>query len=203
MTTIRRAINLATRLHDKTCRKGGGLPYIAHPARVAAHLSKIYPSDYQDERSRWTLNDIIMAGWCHDLLEDADIDQPELYRELGNGAACLVRGMTNIKYDVGDRAQQKFLDRQRVCWESNDACVIKLVDRLDNVQDMDGMGDDFKTLYAMESVALVDSILASTDPSSWHGDVLKKLGQHIGRAVEEYLPRAVEKDEEIPNVQKR
>ncbi len=165
---------------------------------MAARLSDIYANDYEDEQKHWGFTEILMAGWCHDLLEDTDIDEEKLKVELGIGATRLVVGMTNVKYQVEDRAMQKFLDRQRLRGEPDDVKVIKLVDRLDNVQDLGDAKPDFQPLYAIESMALVDAILASTTAATWHFRVLKDLAGRIEKVADQYLPRALPKGEIKP-----
>lgn len=48
-----------------------GMPYIAHPRRVAEHLTKYGYPDY-----------VVAAGWLHDVLEDTPV-KPETLRAAG------------------------------------------------------------------------------------------------------------------------
>ena len=65
-----------------------GRPYIAHPIMVA-RLVKKYLSN--EER----LDEIIMAAYLHDTIEDTDTTYEEIEEKFGSYVAYLVMGVTN------------------------------------------------------------------------------------------------------------
>jgi (p)ppGpp synthase/HD superfamily hydrolase len=79
-----RAIALAVQAHRDQVRKGDGeTPYIVHPVTVALILSR-----YTDDE------DTIIAGLLHDVLEDTDVGDAVIARELGEKVLELVRDVT-------------------------------------------------------------------------------------------------------------
>src|SRR3954452_3839654 len=75
------ALDFAARAHGATSqeRKGTDFPYVSHPIRVAEILSRF---DYPD--------DVVVAGFLHDTIEDAGITADELGRRFGERVALLV-----------------------------------------------------------------------------------------------------------------
>jgi (p)ppGpp synthase/HD superfamily hydrolase len=65
-------------------RKGDGeTPYVVHPVTVALILSR-----YTDDE------DTIIAGLLHDVLEDTDLGEAEIARELGEKVLAMVQDVT-------------------------------------------------------------------------------------------------------------
>ena len=68
--SIGQAAKFASRAHEGQTDHSG-MPYIWHPARVAGNLQKIVP-DIDD--------DVVMATWLHDVIEDCDVNAEDLRR---------------------------------------------------------------------------------------------------------------------------
>src|SRR3954447_3708370 len=75
------ALAFAARAHSavKQERKGTDFPYVAHPIRVAEILDRF-------ERSE----DVIVAGFLHDTIEDANVTADEIRATFGARVATLV-----------------------------------------------------------------------------------------------------------------
>lgn len=143
-----RASNLAARHHHGQFRKHSvGVPYIVHPARVAAGL----PGEL-----------LQMAGWCHDLLEDTDCPPAEIEAVCGAAVLSLVRELTNPSkaYEGLSRAERKAMDREHARSMSSEAKRVKGVDRLDNLREaaLTCADVDWLRMYAQESVLLAEAI---------------------------------------------
>ena len=91
--TIERAIKKVAVLHKDQKRKGeGGLPYVTHLFSVALILS-----EYTDDE------DVIVAGLLHDTLEDTVYTEGELERDFGKRVHDIVVGVTEPKYEDGEK----------------------------------------------------------------------------------------------------
>lgn len=78
------AISLARKYHYGQKRKGDGYPYIEHPLEVGYTLWKNKFSD-----------DIIAAGFCHDLLEDTACPQDEISTNCTAEVLRIVKAVSN------------------------------------------------------------------------------------------------------------
>jgi len=146
--TIKAAREFAEAAHEGQKRKFGGKPYFVHPERVAMALSGLGKP-----------TEMIVAGYLHDVVEDCGVKIEKIREEFGGRVAELVDGMTNKTHDSRlPRAERKRMDRERLKGMSDDVKVIKLVDRLDNIEDLADADADFKKKYAEETFLLLDAI---------------------------------------------
>jgi (p)ppGpp synthase/HD superfamily hydrolase len=155
MNLILKAAALATDAHKNQKRKWTGRPYIEHPGRVAARVS--------------TLRDVseneVAAAWLHDVPEDQPAFTQLMVGEMPEDVCSLVGELTNTKHHPGvDRRSRKNADRERLRTVGRWAKITKLVDRIDNLRDMDGADSGFKSLYLQESLLLANVLLDYTDP---------------------------------------
>ena len=97
--------------HAGQLRTGTDIPYLVHPAGVAAILARHYPGR----------DDLEAAGWLHDTLEDTATTSGELKARFGREVRRLVEAVTN-----GWR--QVFHVRP-----DRDSVRLKAADALDNV----------------------------------------------------------------------
>ena len=154
MNPILHAAKFAKSAHEGQTRRYSGVPYIIHPARVAARVSLL---DGVSE-------DMIVAAWLHDVIEDTDVIPTEIGMEFGEPVLKLVRELTNPSKDSKEpRWVRKQMDLDHLKDVSRDAKRIKLADRYENLLDMEGAKDDFVALYAKESRALVEAIGLADD----------------------------------------
>jgi len=83
MNNIKKALYFACEKHDGQYRKGGRIPYIAHPVLVVFGVQK-YTSD----------EDVIATALLHDVLEDCpDVSIDILQKEFGDRITNLVKEM--------------------------------------------------------------------------------------------------------------
>lgn len=123
---IGRAERFAEKAHAGQVRKYSGLPYIIHPRAVAVRL---HAAGLKDE--------VVAAGYLHDVLEDTEVRSPRLLAEFGSIVTSLVEQVTNVacKFD-GNRAKRKAMERWHLGHATADAQSIKLADLIDNSTDL-------------------------------------------------------------------
>ena len=159
MNIIMEAAKYADMAHGGQKRKYSNRPYIEHPGRVAARLTRDSYSSYCGGEN------LIAAAWLHDVLEDCpDVSHEGLSITFGRQVADLVLEVTNPSKQFPDlpRHARKALDRDHLAGASHGAKIIKLVDRTDNLLDMLGADRDFKQLYLDETRLLYQRALRET-----------------------------------------
>lgn len=151
MSRIIEAARFAAAAHCDQKRKYNGTPFIMHPMRVAGRVT-IHES---------TLDEMVCAAWCHDVLEDCpDITETRLEACIGEVATRIVRELTNPseQHKHLRRAERKLMDAQHIAKCSRAARIIKLIDRIDNLREMQGCEDKFLILYTSESRQLLEHL---------------------------------------------
>lgn len=153
MNLIGSAASYAAYAHRDDVRKYNGEPYIMHPMRVAGYLS-MYGYD----------NNLIAAGWLHDVVEDhPEYSIKDLRKHFNDDVADLCSQVTNLSiqphYLNLPRSQRVKMNREHVCRGSIRGQILKAFDRLDNIRSLLGAKDDFKRLYLAETKLLVDDLV--------------------------------------------
>jgi (p)ppGpp synthase/HD superfamily hydrolase len=148
MDLVIQAAQFALDAHSGQRRKYNGRPYIFHPGRVAS-LAMIFLEEPTQA--------ILAACWTHDVIEDCGVTFEELEETLNREVANLVQELTNPSRESdAPRADRKKMDREHLAHVSDAAKLIKALDRLDNLWEMEGATGEFKELYAEESEALLE-----------------------------------------------
>jgi guanosine-3',5'-bis(diphosphate) 3'-pyrophosphohydrolase len=133
------ALSFATFQHGIQARKRIDEPYINHSIRVAdivkevIVVSNINDVDY--------LNKMIAVALLHDVLEDTDAIFEDLIDMFGDDVARMVMSLTNDKDIIEKMGKNDYLSLKVNCL-SDDELVVKLADRLDNIQDLDNKQDN-------------------------------------------------------------
>lgn len=153
------AAQFANSCHAGQKRKYTNRPYITHPGRVAARttiLSFATPA-------------IVAAAWLHDVIEDCGVKLADIQMAFHPDVAAYVSQLTNtskITHPKAKRAERKLIDRERLRTISPEAKCIKLIDRIDNLGEMDFMSQqniDFALLYLEESRLLLEVLRDARD----------------------------------------
>jgi len=143
---IVRAYQLGAKAHLGQFRKSGEA-YICHPVSVAITLAEMR----MDARG-------IMAAILHDVVEDTDITHQELAEEFGEEVADLVDGVTKLtKIDNKTHAEKQAENvRKMFLAMAKDFRVImvKLADRLHNMQTLGAMPPEKKRRIAKETLEI-------------------------------------------------
>lgn len=116
------ALDFAAKAHQGQKRKKSGDPYIVHPMRVAQMLTL-------GDTSTIVQPHMVVAAILHDVVEDTEVTQADIYKEFDYAAAVLVEVLTK------DPKQTKGEYVRGVIEHSLEASLIKVADRLDNLRD--------------------------------------------------------------------
>ena len=181
---IRHAFDVAVDAHKDQRRKSGEA-YIFHPIAVA----KIVASEIGLDATS------IAAALLHDVVEDTPYTLEDIERLFGNTVARIVDGLTKISHLQHDKdASLQAENFRKMLLTLNDdvrVIIIKIADRLHNMQTMDSMRTDkqekiaSETLYIYAPLAhriglynikteLEDLGLKYTEPDVYN-DILQKI----------------------------
>jgi GTP pyrophosphokinase len=142
---IRRAFEVAVEAHNNQRRKSGEA-YIFHPIAVARIVA-----------SKIGLDGVsIASALLHDVVEDTQYTLMDIEQMFGETVARIVDGLTKIsslKKD-GDISLQAENFRKMLLTLSDDirVIIIKIADRLHNMQTMESMRDDKQVKIASETL---------------------------------------------------
>ena len=140
------AYRFAFQAHEGVVRKTGE-PYISHPVSVACVLADLH----MDVPT-------ILAALLHDVVEDTDVTTQEISEKFGPQVAELVDGVTKldkIEFQSASVAQAENF-RKMLLAMSQDVRVIlvKLADRLHNMQTLEAMKPEKQKLIAQETLEI-------------------------------------------------
>jgi RelA/SpoT family (p)ppGpp synthetase len=146
---LEHAIDVASKAHKGQKRKSGE-PYIIHPLSVAATLVE------------WDMDvDTVLAGVLHDTVEDTDVTLEQLEALFGKDVATLVDGVTKVsKARAGMQDLQEYLPQTKdnlsklliAIGQDVRVIIIKLADRLHNLQTLQHMSREKQLKIARESL---------------------------------------------------
>lgn len=137
---------VAEQAHEGQMRRSGE-PYITHPVAAALILAKMR-LDYQT----------IMATLLHDVIEDTSVTKEDLVMKFGLEVADLVDGVSKLtKIKFGSRAEAQAENfRKMVLAMVKDlrVIIVKLADRLHNMQTLGVMPAEKKHRIAVETLEI-------------------------------------------------
>jgi guanosine-3',5'-bis(diphosphate) 3'-pyrophosphohydrolase len=146
---LEHAIDIASTAHEGQKRKSGE-PYIIHPLSVAATLVD------------WGMDiDTVLAGVLHDTVEDTDLSLTQLESLFGKDVAFLVDGVTKVsKARAGMQDITEYLPQTKdnlsklliAVGQDVRVIIIKLADRLHNMQTLQHMTREKQIKIARESL---------------------------------------------------
>lgn len=148
MSKIIQAAQFAAKCHLGQERKYNSKPYIMHPCRVAGRVATHKDAD----------ENAVCAAYLHDVVEDCGVDLYDIEEDFGLAVSAIVHDLTNpSKGSTLPRAERKAMDREHARDIQRISKVIKLIDRIDNLSEIDPVGS-FAWLYCDESQALLNVI---------------------------------------------
>lgn len=163
---------MAAEAHKNQVRKYNRRPFITHPIRVAGRVATLPEAT----------EDMVVAAWLHDVVEDCEITVEEVEDSFGEKVAELVVELTNFytktNYPQLNREERKKLEIERIEKISREAKIIKLVDRLDNLREMP-IDNEFMKRYIKESKELLFACACSH--ASLEDELKDLLGELNGR----------------------
>lgn len=140
---IKKAYTFAEGAHKEQKRKSGE-PYMTHLAAVALNLAQMGMGPRT-----------IAAGLLHDTIEDTPVTNEDIKREFGDEIFFLVDGVTklsSVRYYGTDRHNESL--RKLFVATSQDirVLIIKLVDRLHNMQTLEYVAPEKRLRIAGETL---------------------------------------------------
>jgi (p)ppGpp synthase/HD superfamily hydrolase len=97
-------------------------PFIYHPGKVVENLTRF--GFGQEE-------DLLAAGWLHDVLEDTKLEYPQLVEAVGADVADLVFAVTN---ELGRNRAERHAKTYAKIASNPRALIVKLADRIANTE---------------------------------------------------------------------
>ncbi|HEY1041367.1 MAG TPA: RelA/SpoT family protein [Candidatus Paceibacterota bacterium] len=142
---LERALDTAITYHDGQERNSGE-PYVYHVFETACNVA------------RYGLGaTTIAAALLHDTLEDTSLTEDELRAKFGDEITSLVQGVTKLgklKYQGRDRHVESLRKFFIASAADVRVVIIKLCDRLHNLQTLDGVRPDKRPRIALESIEI-------------------------------------------------
>jgi GTP pyrophosphokinase len=142
---IEKAINLAKEAH-KDQKRLTGENYVNHPLRTAITLADLRLG-----------TKTLIAAILHDVYEDTPISLQEIRKRFGKDVAFLVEGVSKLgklKYRGGQRQAESLRKLFMVMAEDIRVILIKLADRLDNLQTLYVLPPEKAKRIAMETIEI-------------------------------------------------
>ena len=142
--SVMHAYEFGAAAHDGQKRKSGE-PYISHPVAVAQELADMH-LDFQ----------AITAAILHDVVEDTEASLAQIEENFGPEVAGLVDGVSKLdQIQFRSRAEaqaESFRKMMLAMIEDIRVILVKLADRLHNMQTLDAMPADKKARIARETL---------------------------------------------------
>jgi GTP diphosphokinase / guanosine-3',5'-bis(diphosphate) 3'-diphosphatase len=160
------ALRYATKAHAGQFRSDGS-PYVKHPERVAEFVRKFKKSK--------NLDALISAAFLHDTIEDTDTTHEDLEKMFGGLVASLVKELTSDKDKIKEVGKTDYL-AQKMAKMSSWSLVIKLADRLDNVQDIaTAKTPEWRHKYRSETEAVLDQLARDRELTGTHKKIIAAI----------------------------
>jgi (p)ppGpp synthase/HD superfamily hydrolase len=134
------------------------LPYEFHlrmVSKVAEDFINLIPDSNNGDAS--LRNDILLASYGHDLIEDTRVSFNDCKEKLGLVVANIIYAVSNEKgKNRAERANDKYYQGIR---DTQGASFVKLCDRIANVQYSKMTGSKMFEMYKKENNHFIDSVL--------------------------------------------
>ena len=140
------AFEFAKDAHEGQKRKSGH-DFIVHPVEVATHLARLELDPT-----------VIISGLLHDVIEDTKINAKDIQNEFGKEISEIVTALTKLTNDennliqnVDQKNMRRFLDSMA---KDVRVIIIKLADRLHNVETLEYLDLDKRKKIAKETLSI-------------------------------------------------
>jgi len=167
---IGKAAVFADVAHSGQHRKSSGEPYIKHPIGAYKILRKVGVKD----------TDVLTAAILHDTLEDTDATYNTIKKEFNKNVADLVKEVTSDKLQAKALGKPNYL-LNKMLKMSDNALLIKLADRLHNLQDIATVSPEFAKKMREQTRFIIIGIKEKRNLNSTQ----KKLIRMISKIINE------------------
>jgi (p)ppGpp synthase/HD superfamily hydrolase len=120
----RDALDFASNRHAGQTRDIDSIPFVTHPVEVACLL---HESGYSDE--------VVAAGVLHDVLEDTDVQRPELEERFGAEVAALVASVSEDP-SIENNVERKAALRRQVARAGDEVAAIFAADKVSKAREL-------------------------------------------------------------------
>ncbi len=120
----RQAVAFAGERHRGQRRESDGAPFLVHPVEAALLL----------ERAGWP-DHVVAAAVLHDVLEDTNVEPPELRSRFGRAVADLVQ-LVSDDPAITDEEQRKDEVRERVRGAGGEGLAVYAADKVSKVREL-------------------------------------------------------------------
>ncbi|GAA5949822.1 hypothetical protein JCM3765_007705 [Sporobolomyces pararoseus] len=133
VSTLLRVSHFASLAHQHQRRKSPSSPaYIQHPLDVARRIAS--PPSSLASREGGAPIQVLCAALCHDILEDTEVSEEELKKEVGEEVLKIVLECSDDKTLGKMERKQAQIDHAKD--KSDFAKHVKLADKLSNLNDL-------------------------------------------------------------------
>ena len=141
------AMDFTRKAHEGQFRKYvENQPYVNHPIRVAFRVAELDLGE-----------DNIISALLHDVVEDTKYTFDDIREKFGWDVEDTVNDLTNFShiYEVG-KSREKRVEKnmEKISILRPKSKIIKMLDRIDNLNEMDGAPATVKMRYINESIKL-------------------------------------------------
>ena len=171
-----KALEFAREKHKGQIRKNNTpVEYITHPINVA-NLVKKYANNAVN------IDDLVSSAYLHDTLEDTNTTYEELICNFGNIISNLVKELTNNDVLKKEMGKTKYLSI-KMANMSEDALIIKLCDRLDNVSSLYDTNKAFIDKYLRETISILNYIINSRNLNTIHLNIINDINKEVNNVI--------------------
>lgn len=165
---LTRAIDLATKAHAGQVDKQGK-PYIDHPIAVAGNVVDMI-ADIKSWPSYWdfTREDLIIAAYLHDTVEDTPVTLDKIEAEFGKAVRTIVEGVTRRK---NQETYKEFIKRAKL---HPGAKIVKLADLKHNLSRIDGLPIEEQDIRKRYDKAVIELTREELPPPTYQLRVIKQ-----------------------------
>jgi (p)ppGpp synthase/HD superfamily hydrolase len=158
-------VDYALAKHVNQFRKIDGHPYVEHPTRVAKLTQKLTNN-----------KTLTFAAFIHDVLEDTDGNWKEIAELFGKDVAKIVQELTSKEKEIQKRGKEIHL-LSKMMKMSDDALTIKLIDRLDNIQDLKDprASKKWSDNYVSQTKILISNLTTARNLSPVHNRIINQI----------------------------
>lgn len=171
-----KALEFAREKHKGQIRKNNTpVEYITHPINVA-NLVKKYANNAVN------IDYLVSSAYLHDTLEDTNTTYEELICNFGNIISNLVKELTNNDVLKKEMGKTKYLS-MKMANMSEDALIIKLCDRLDNVSSLYDTNKAFIDKYLRETISILNYIINSRNLNTIHLNIINDINKEVNNVI--------------------
>ncbi len=172
-----KVLKFAKRKH-KNQKRDDGTPYIEHPIRVAEFTLK-----YKVSKNASML---YMAALLHDSIEDTYVSYRELCERFSEEVASIVMELSTAKFAPLwlDGGKAEYLSKKMINMTKY-ALLIKLCDRLDNLNTLSGCKKEKQVRVVNETKIIIENVTKNRKLTESQEKVVKAINKQVAKLDKE------------------